>query len=94
MTRSTAVGMAVIGGAIALGTVAPLRRGRFSDAMRRRMRGRMERVMASLPDDAPPKLIMTVLPRLRDQNDRMIALLQEQNELLRQQLSAARAGTA
>ena len=50
----------------------------------------MEQMMASMPEDAPPKLIMSVLPRLRDQNDEMIAMLREQNELLRQQLNAAR----
>jgi hypothetical protein len=58
--------------------------------MRRRMLQRMEKVMASLPEDAPPKLVMSVLPRLRDQNDRIIALLQEQNELLRARPQAAR----
>jgi hypothetical protein len=50
---------------------------------------RMERMMASLPEDAPPKLIMSVLPRLRDQNDQIIAMLREQNELLRERLRTA-----
>lgn len=45
---------------------------------------RMEHMMASLPDDAPPKLVMSVLPKLKAQNDQIIALLQEQNELLRE----------
>ena len=38
----------------------------------------------SMPDDSPPKLIMSVLPRLQAQNERILALLEEQNELLRQ----------
>ena len=33
---------------------------------------------------APPKLIMSVLPKLQVQNDQIIALLREQNELLRE----------
>lgn len=45
----------------------------------------MEQMMARLPDDAPPKLVMNILPKLRAQNDQIIALLQEQNGLLRKQ---------
>lgn len=57
-------------------------------AVRRRLRaegrGRlMERVVERMPPDSPPKLVMTILPRLREQNDEMIALLRQQNELLR-----------
>jgi hypothetical protein len=44
----------------------------------------MEHMMASLPDNSPPKLVMSVLPRLRDQNDQIIAMLREQNALLRE----------
>jgi hypothetical protein len=32
---------------------------------------------------------MTVLPRLQEQNEQIIAMLREQNELLRKQLRAA-----
>jgi hypothetical protein len=55
------------------------RESRFA-AMRNRM---MKRMLASMPDDSPPKLIMSVLPRLQAQNERILALLEEQNELLR-----------
>ncbi len=61
---------------------------RLGDVVRRRVMNRMERMMASLPEGAPPKLVMTVLPRLQDQNDQIIAMLREQNELLRKQLHA------
>jgi hypothetical protein len=43
----------------------------------------MARMMEGLPPDSPPKLVMSILPRLREQNDEIIALLREQNELLR-----------
>ena len=49
----------------------------------------MEQMMVSLPANSPPKLVMTVLPKLQAQNEQIIALLQEQNELLRQQQRAA-----
>ena len=42
-----------------------------------------ERMMRAMPEDAPPKVISTVMPRLQAQNDEMLALLKEQNELLR-----------
>lgn len=89
MRRSTALGAIVIGGMIGFRAFSPSRRRRLTAAMRRRVLQRMGQVMASLPEDAPPKLVMSVLPRLRDQNDRIIALLQEQNELLRARLQAA-----
>jgi hypothetical protein len=47
-------------------------------------------MMASLPENSPPKLIVSVLPRLRDQNEQMIAMLRDQNELLRTQLGTRR----
>ena len=43
----------------------------------------MARMIEGLPSDSPPKLVMSILPRLREQNDQIIALLHEQNELLR-----------
>jgi hypothetical protein len=46
--------------------------------------GIMERMMEWMPPDSPPKLVMSILPRLREQNDEIVALLREQNELLRQ----------
>jgi hypothetical protein len=50
-------------------------------------RGRLiERIMERMPSDSPPRLVMSVLPRLREQNDEIVALLREQNEVLRQRL--------
>ena len=52
--------------------------------LRARGRGRiMERMMERMPPDSPPKLVMSILPRLREQNDEIVALLREQNEWLR-----------
>ncbi len=89
MKRFIALGAAVVGGVIVFRSLSPVRR-RLTAAISRRMLQRMEQMMASLPDDAPPKLIMTILPRLRDQNDQIIAMLREQNELLREHLHTAR----
>jgi hypothetical protein len=43
----------------------------------------MARMLEGMPADSPPKLVMSILPRLQQQNDEVIALLREQNELLR-----------
>jgi hypothetical protein len=56
------------------------KRGPDFAAMRRRM---MKRMMQAMPEDSPPKLITSILPRLQEQNDQILALLGEQNELLR-----------
>ncbi len=90
MKRFIAVGAIMLGGAIAFQVLAREPRRRFSSAVRQRMLKRMERMMASLPEGAPPKLVMSVLPRLREQNDEILRMLREQNELLRER--AARAG--
>jgi len=49
-------------------------------AMRRKM---MERMMKVMPDNAPPMVITSVLPKLQEQNEQILVLLKEQNELLR-----------
>jgi len=73
----------VVAGATLIGARHFLaKRGRCPDfaAMRRKM---MDRMMEAMPEDSPPKLIKSVLPRLKEQNDQILALLEEQNELLR-----------
>ena len=48
------------------------------------MRHKMiKRMMAAMPEDSPPKLIISILPRLKEQNEQILALLEEQRELLR-----------
>ena len=86
MNRFIAVGVAVIGGVIAFRALSPAARGRLGSALSRRMLRHMEHMMASLAETSPPKLVMSVLPRLRDQNDQIIAMLREQNALLRERL--------
>lgn len=85
MNRFIALGAAVIGGVIAF-QLSQVPRRRLGAAISRRMLRHMEHMMASLPESSPPKLVMSVLPRLRDQNDQIIATLQEQNTLLREHL--------
>lgn len=44
----------------------------------------MEKCMEMMPEDSPPKAMMSALTRIQEQNDELAMLLREQNELLRQ----------
>ncbi len=83
MNRIVLVGAVTMGGLIAYRCLSPEKRGRLTSTVKHRLMKHMEQMLAGLPEDAPPKLVMSILPRLRAQNDEIIALLQEQNKLLR-----------
>jgi hypothetical protein len=83
MNRLVAVGGATLAGVIVFRCLPPELRHRLTGVVEHWMAKRMERMIARLPEDAPPKLVMSILPKLRAQNDQIIAMLQEQNELLR-----------
>jgi hypothetical protein len=75
-------GLAVVGGVIVFRSLPQTARGRLTAAMKARMVKRMEHMMETLPEGAPPRLIMSVLPRLQSQNEQIIASLQELKELI------------
>ena len=86
MNKAIVLGAAVFGGVIAFRSLSTARRRRLGSAVSHRMFRHMERMMSRLPDSSPPKLVRSVLPRLREQNDQIIAMLKEQNALLRKHL--------
>jgi hypothetical protein len=86
MSRFIALAAVVAVGVIAVRSLPRVPRRRLTAAVNRLMLRRMEHMMAGLPENSPPKLIMSVLPRLRDQNDQIIAMLRDQHELLRKHL--------
>jgi hypothetical protein len=57
-------------------------------AMRERIMERCRRMMEEMPEDFPPKLMMSGLSRIQGQNDELLTLMREQNELLRERLPA------
>lgn len=83
MKTATALALAAAGGVIAFWCLPRDSRHRLGSSARHRMFEHMEHMMASLPEGSPPKLVVSILPKLNAQNDRIIAMLQEQNELLR-----------
>lgn len=77
MKRLLAVGALVVGAAIAFQALSRVRRGQLTAKVRARMAKRMERMIASLPEGSPPRLVMSILPQLRDQNDEILRMLRE-----------------
>ncbi len=51
----------------------------------------MERCMELMPEDSPPKVMTSGIRRMQEQNEELLALLREQNALLRERLSVERA---
>ncbi len=88
------LGAAAVGGAIIYQCLPRELRNRLSFTVKRRITKSMENMMAALPESAPPKLVMSTLPKLQVQNEQIIALLREQNELLRDQQHASAATAA
>ena len=89
MNKLIAIGLAAIGGVIVFRLLPPETRSRLTAPVKRRITEHMQQMMATLPEDAPPKLVASILPKLQAQNDRIIAMLQEQNDFLRQQRRVA-----
>lgn len=83
MNRPIALGTVVLASVATLLALSPDRRHRIRAGVRRRMTRRMQHMLAGLPEESPPKLIMTILPQLRKQNAEIIDMLREQNALLR-----------
>ncbi len=45
----------------------------------------MEKCMDAMPEDSPPRVMTSGILRMQEQNDELVALLREQNKLLRKQ---------
>jgi hypothetical protein len=90
MKRLTFLVGAATGLALGSGLVPADRRARMRETLSYMPRMMMERCMESMPEDSPPKVMMSGLRRIQAQNDEIIALLAEQNTLLRQRLPTDR----
>ncbi len=90
MTKTLLLTAVLVGGSIAALRLMPAeRRERLSqrrERMMEQMRERMSSMVESLPEDSPPKVIMTGIRRMQEQNEEIVALLREQNDLLRERL--------
>ncbi len=51
----------------------------------------MDRCMEHMPEDSPPKVMTSGIRRMQEQNEEILALMREQNELLRERLTVEKA---
>ncbi len=51
----------------------------------------MDRCMEHMPEDSPPKVMTSGIRRMQEQNEEILALLREQNDLLRERLAVEKA---
>lgn len=82
--KKTLLVSGVLAGAAAAGLLCEKRRDRIAAGLRTRMESHMGKMMDRMPEGSPPRLVMSTLPRLAEQNDRILDLLREQNDLLRE----------
>ena len=82
-TTALAIG-AAIASAMAVRRVLPAeRRAKIRERVFRAPRAMMGWMMERMPGDAPPKVVMS---GMQEQNEQLLALLREQNDLLRERL--------
>lgn len=87
MKRLFVVSGILVGGAVAYRFLSEKQRepmSRFAGKLRGRLRSHMWRMMEEMPEDSPPRLVMSTLPRLAQQNDQILTLLKEQKALIQE----------
>jgi len=90
MNKLLALTPIVIGGAlVARHLLNPDQR----DSLSRLPAAMMKHCMEQMPEDFPPKVMTVGVRRLEAQNDEILALLREQNKLLKRRATTTRAKT-
>lgn len=64
---------------------------RLASKAKERRGSHMERILARMPENSPPRLIMKTLPRLARQNEEILELLREDHRRLRELTSKVEA---
>ena len=88
MTKVLLLTAVLVGGAMAARRLLTAER---REGLSRLPATMMERCMEHMPEDSPPKVMTSGIRRMQEQNDELLALLREQNDLLRERLPVERA---
>ncbi len=88
MTKVLLLTAVLVGGAMAARRLLTAER---REGLSRLPAAMMERCMEHMPEDSPPKVMTSGIRRMQEQNDELLALLREQNDLLRERLPVERA---
>jgi hypothetical protein len=85
----------VVGIAAVVRRLAPAeRRSEFRDSLAQAPGAMIEHCMAMMPEDSPPKVMVSSFRRFEEQNDELVRLLRSQNRLLRKQNTILEAAVA
>ncbi len=87
--------------AVVLGTVVVVRRlvpserrTELRESLAQMPMTMMERCMEIMPEDSPPKVMMSAMRRFEEQNDELVGLIREQNKLLKKQTDILQAAAS
>lgn len=79
--------LAILGGGAAVSQILSVNQSQrlrsIAAKVKEGLHTRMGRMLENMPEDSPPRLIMSTLPRLTEQNTEILSLLRKQNDLLR-----------
>lgn len=88
------VAMVVVITTIVRRLVPAERRADFQESLTHAPGAMMERGMEMMPENSPPKVMMSAFRRFEEQNDEVVRLLRSQNRLLRKQNTILEAAVA
>ncbi len=85
----------VLGAAAAVRRLLPAeRRTQLLESLAEMPATMMERCMESMPEDSPPKVMVSSMRRFEEQNDELVGLIREQNKLLKKQTDILQAAAS
>ena len=85
----------VLGTAVVVRRLVPSeRRTELRESLAQMPMTMMERCMEIMPEDSPPKVMMSAMRRFEEQNDELVGLIREQNKLLKKQTDILQAAAS
>ncbi len=85
----------VLGTAVVVRRLVPAeRRTQLRESLAQMPMTMMERCMEIMPEDSPPKVMMSAMRRFEEQNDELLGLIREHNKLMKKQTDILQAAAS
>ena len=85
----------VLGTAVVVRRLVPSeRRTQLRESLAQMPMTMMERCMEIMPEDSPPKVMMSAMRRFEEQNDELLGLIREHNKLMKKQTDILQAAAS
>ncbi len=85
----------VLGTAVVVRRLVPSeRRTQLRESLAQMPMTMIERCMEIMPEDSPPKVMMSAMRRFEEQNDELVGLIREQNKFLKKQTDILQAAAS